>query len=85
MLRLLEKVKNPVTQKDEELDQEQIMTLAMLNKARKGDVRAYEALMNSAFGYPMQEIKNNTTLDFSILNEDELELVRSLTEKLEQG
>lgn len=57
MLALLEKVKNPITEKHETLDQEAIMTLAILNKARKGDVRAYQALMDSAFGQPKQTVE----------------------------
>lgn len=59
ILELQEKVKNPITQKDETLTQEEIMTLAILSKARKGDVRAYEALMNSGYGAPKQSMEHN--------------------------
>lgn len=54
ILELLEKQKNPITGNEEHLSQEQIMTLAVLSKARKGDVRAYQALMDSAFGAAKQ-------------------------------
>lgn len=57
ILELLEHQKNPITGKHEELTQEQIMTLAVLSKARKGDVRAYQALMDSSYGQPKQQIE----------------------------
>lgn len=59
ILELLEETKNPITQKNEKLSQEQIMTLAVLNRARKGDVRAYQALMDSAFGAPKQQVEQS--------------------------
>ena len=55
-LEILEKAKNPISGKDEELSQEDMITLAMLSKARSGDVNAYKALMDSAFGSPIQQI-----------------------------
>jgi hypothetical protein len=57
-LEASEKVKNPLTQETEELSQEDIMTLALINKARKGDVNAYKALMDSGYGAPLQAIEN---------------------------
>lgn len=57
ILELLEKQKNPITGKEESLTQEQIMTLAILSRARKGDVRAYQALMDSGYGQPKQQIE----------------------------
>ena len=55
ILELMEEMKNPITGNQEKLTQEQIMTLAVLNKARKGDVRAYQALMDSGYGAPKQQ------------------------------
>lgn len=55
ILELLEKSKHPITGKEENLTQEEIMTLAVLNKARKGDVKAYQALMDSGYGAPKQQ------------------------------
>tara|TARA_R110002012_G_C11324829_1_gene576280 strand:+ start:90 stop:410 length:321 start_codon:yes stop_codon:yes gene_type:complete len=55
-LEILENAKNPISGKDEELSQEDMITLAMLSKARSGDVNAYKALMDSAFGSPIQQI-----------------------------
>jgi hypothetical protein len=57
-LEASEKVKNPLTQETQELSQEDIMTLALINKARKGDVNAYKALMDSGYGAPLQAIEN---------------------------
>jgi len=34
--------------------------LAMIHKARKGDVNAYKQLMDSGFGMPTQQIDVNT-------------------------
>lgn len=57
ILELMEDTKNPITNAYEKLTQEQIMTLAVLSKARKGDVRAYQALMDSAFGAPKHQVE----------------------------
>lgn len=61
MLALLEKVKNPITGNEEQLSQEEIMSLAILAKARKGDVRAYIALMDSAHGQAKQSLELGNT------------------------
>lgn len=53
-LQAEEKIKNPITKVDEQLTQEDIMTLALIKKARSGDVNAYKALMDSAHGAPKQ-------------------------------
>lgn len=45
-----ENVTNPITKQIEDLSQADLMTLAMIKKARKGDVSAYKELMDSAFG-----------------------------------
>lgn len=66
ILELQEKIKNPITQKEETLTQEEIMTLAILSKARKGDVRAYEALMNSGYGAPKAEIEQLNKGDITV-------------------
>jgi hypothetical protein len=50
--------RNPITGEIENLSQEDIMTLALLNKARKGDVNAYKQLMDSGYGLPKQQVEN---------------------------
>ena len=42
--------KNPLTGTVETLSQADIMTLAIISKARKGDVVAFRELMDSGFG-----------------------------------
>lgn len=44
-LAVQQKIKNPITGTLETLDQSDIMTLALISKARKGDVAAYKELM----------------------------------------
>lgn len=49
--------KNPITGKDELLTQEDLFTLALIKKAREGDVQASKALWDSAYGSPIQQIE----------------------------
>ena len=42
--------KNPITGTVETLSQADIMTLAIISKARKGDVAAFRELMDSGYG-----------------------------------
>jgi hypothetical protein len=48
---------NPFTYEKEKLSQEDLMTLALIKKARDGDVNAYKALMDSGYGAPVQQIE----------------------------
>lgn len=57
-LEAMQDSKNPITGEIENLSQEDIMTLALLNKARKGDVNAYKQLMDSGYGLPKQQVEN---------------------------
>lgn len=49
-LETKERVHNPITNKYQRLSQADIMTLALISKARKGDVLAFKELMDSAYG-----------------------------------
>ena len=62
-LKTTEKFKNPITGEIEELTQEDIGTLALIKKMRSGDVRAYESLMDSAFGKAVQTNDINVNKD----------------------
>jgi hypothetical protein len=42
-LEVNQNLKNPLTGTDEEMSQEDLMTLALIKKAREGDVSAYRA------------------------------------------
>lgn len=57
-LETLEKAKNPITGHEESMSQEDIITLALIKKARKGDTQAYKALMDSGYGAPKQTVDN---------------------------
>jgi len=49
-LSVVQRVKNPITGETESLDQADMITLALISKARKGDVQAFKELMDSGFG-----------------------------------
>jgi len=59
-LEINEKTDNPLTGKKETLSQEDLLTLAQIKKAREGDVNAYKALMDSAYGTPNQKVEQET-------------------------
>ena len=48
---------NPLTGIKELLSNEDIITLALINKAKKGDVNAYKALMDSTYGAVKQSLE----------------------------
>ena len=52
-------LKNPLTGEQETMSQEDLMTLALIKKAREGDVNAYKALMDSGYGAPVQQIEQH--------------------------
>jgi len=52
---------NPITSVKEAMSQEDIITLALIKKARKGDTSAYKALMDSGYGAPKQEVESLIT------------------------
>jgi hypothetical protein len=59
-MEAMERTKNPITGETEELTQADIATLAVLKKARSGDVNAYRELMDSAFGKNPDIIQDET-------------------------
>jgi hypothetical protein len=72
-LEINQKLKNPITGTEETMSQEDLMTLALIKKAREGDVAAYRALMDSGYGSPVQQIEQTqTTVDLSDLTTDEI-------------
>lgn len=60
-LEVSQKIKNPLTGETQELEQQDIMTLALIKKAREGDVSAYRELMDSAYGKAIQQIDNTVS------------------------
>jgi hypothetical protein len=72
-LEVNQKLKNPLTGTDETMSQEDLMTLALIKKAREGDVAAYKALMDSGYGAPVQVVEQtNANIDLSGLTTDEI-------------
>ena len=72
-LEVNQSLKNPLTGKEETMSQEDLMTLALIKKAREGDVHAYKALMDSGYGAPVQVVEQTqTNIDLSNLSTDEI-------------
>jgi len=72
-LEVNQNLKNPLTGESQTMSQEDLMTLALIKKAREGDVAAYRALMDSGYGSPIQQIEQTqTTVDLSDLTTDEI-------------
>lgn len=72
-LEVNQKLKNPITGKEENMTQEDLMTLALIKKAREGDVNAYKALMDSGYGSAMQTIELKTDFGALPMNEEVVE------------
>ena len=60
-LEVNQALKNPLTGEQETMSQEDLMTLALIKKAREGDVTAYKALMDSGYGAPLQQVEQTIT------------------------
>jgi len=72
--------KNPINGLTEHLSQEDILTLAMINKGIKGDVSAYKALMDSLYGAVKQTMELSQAeqpifnkLDIDVITDDSTE------------
>lgn len=61
-LSVQQKVKNPLTGTVETLDQSDMMVLALISKARKGDVAAFKELMDSSFGKIKDVVDTNISV-----------------------
>jgi len=59
-MEVIQDLKNPLTGDNEKMSQEDLMTLALIKKARSGDVNAYKALMDSGYGAPKQAVDITT-------------------------
>lgn len=67
----IEKIKETHPEITERLTTEEIATIMIAGQAMAGDVKSYEALMNSAYGAPKQEVTQTTT-NINVLNNDPL-------------
>jgi hypothetical protein len=52
-----QKLKNPLTGKEEKMSQEDLCTLAIIKRAREGNVMAYKELMDRAYGAALQKLE----------------------------
>ena len=59
-LECSEMIVNPLTGKNQRLQQSDIITLALIKKARKGDVQAFKELMDSGYGRTVNQIDHTT-------------------------
>jgi hypothetical protein len=73
-LSSLQEEVNPLTGIKELLSNEDMITLALIHKAKKGDVNAYKALMDSAYGAVNQSVKNGNNIILILLNKIKLQL-----------
>lgn len=61
-LMVEQKFKNPLTGQEEILSQADMITLALISKARKGDVAAFRELMDSGYGKNQEIVKNEISV-----------------------
>ena len=73
-LAYLQEEVNPLTGIKELLSNEDMITLALIHKAKKGDVNAYKALMDSAYAAVKQSVKNGNSIILILLNKIKLQL-----------
>lgn len=66
-LEVTQKLKNPITGENEELSQADMITLALISKARKGDVAAFKELMDSGFGKNVEVIEQHIESESNIV------------------
>jgi len=59
-LECSEMITNPLTGKRQRLQQSDIITLALIKKARKGDVQAFKELMDSGYGKTLNQMDITT-------------------------
>jgi hypothetical protein len=72
-LSIEQNLKNPLTGDTETMSQEDLMTLALIKKAREGDTNAYKALMDSGYGAPVQQVEQTqTNVDLTGMSTDEI-------------
>jgi hypothetical protein len=67
-LEVEQNLKNPLTGDTEKMSQEDLMTLALIKKAREGDGGAYQKLMDSAYGKAVETKDVNLTGDVPIFD-----------------
>tara|TARA_R110002153_G_C13276009_1_gene493687 strand:+ start:210 stop:539 length:330 start_codon:yes stop_codon:yes gene_type:complete len=72
-LEVEQDLKNPLTGDTEKMSQEDLMTLALIKKAREGDGGAYQKLMDSAYGKAIETKEISISEDRHIFSDKDLE------------
>ena len=80
-LSALEKVKNPITKETENLTQQDILVLSMISSGRKGNVAAYKALMDDAFGKLEDSIKHQMS---GVTQEEQMDIVNDIKKRINE-
>jgi hypothetical protein len=71
-LEVEQELKNPLTGVKEKMSQEDLITLALIKKARNGDSLAYQKLMDSAYGKPLETKDITIDRDAPIFGPDDV-------------
>ena len=84
-LEATESMKNPITGQSEKLSQYDIITLALIQKARKGDVQAFKELMDSSFGKIPDKLlaENKNTFQSDLTQEESRKIINKLKSELD--
>jgi hypothetical protein len=84
-LEATESMKNPITGQSEKLAQYDIITLALIQKARKGDVQAFKELMDSSFGKIPDKLlaENKNTFQSDLTQEESRKIINRLKSELD--
>lgn len=71
LLSLVSKAPNPVTGELEEYTQAELMDVAIINKALKGDISAYKEIHDRLEGKAKEMVEMNTTANTKVVIHDE--------------
>ena len=77
ILSLEQKAFNPITNKEEDLNQWQLIVLSMLKKAKAGGVREAEWLSENGYGKLMKSVEVNQTGETAGSLKDLIQAIRS--------
>jgi len=86
-LEATESMKNPITGESEKLTQYDIITLALIQKARKGDVQAFKELMDSSFGKIPDKLlaENKNTFQSDLTQEESRKIINKLKSEMDNN
>ena len=86
-LEATESMKNPITGQSEKLTQYDIITLALIQKARKGDVQAFKELMDSSFVKIPDKLlaENKNTFQSDLTQEESRKIINRLKSEMDNN